>query len=146
MEAATKMNRNGHIMWSQFALIIAMGIALVLILRDYGAWNVIVATFWCITVFLNGCTLPDWDHEMVQKKLIFIRWLKYISHHRGHWHSLAAMAIYGAIIAAVMILISVVYWFFPVGAGMFGYLSHLIEDDVNRYKLDSKPKRGLKFW
>lgn len=140
------MNRNGHIIWSQFVLVIAMSVALIFLLRDYGTWNVIVATFWSITLFLNGCTLPDWDHEKVQKKFILIRWLKYCTHHRGHWHSLVAMVIYGAVIAVIMLLISVIYWMFPVGAGIFGFLSHLIEDDVNRFKLEHKPKRGLKFW
>jgi len=140
------MNRNGHIIWSQFLLIIYMSIILTVLLRDYGLVNVGLANLLSIVAYILGCTLPDWDHERVQKKLVIIRWLKHFTHHRGHWHSLIAMIVYGVIISGLLFLLSVVFWFIPSIAGMIGYLSHLIEDDSNRWKLEHKPERGLKFW
>ena len=141
------MNRNGHIIWSQFFLILYLSITITILLRDYGLVNIGIAGIFGLAVYLLGCTLPDWDHEKVQVKIFFIRtWLWRITHHRGHWHSIVAMLVYGGLIAGLMIILSVVFWFFPPIAGMLGFLSHLIEDDVNRWKLEKKPARGLKFW
>ena len=140
------MNRNGHIIWSQFFLILYMSIMITIFLKDYGLINVGLANLFSISAYILGCTLPDWDHEKVQKKLVFIRWMRHITHHRGHWHSIVAMIIYGALIAAILILLSFIYWFIPPIVGMLGYLSHLIEDDMNRWKLEKKPERGFKFW
>ena len=122
-----------------------MAIGLILLLRDYGTADVIVATAWSIGTFIFGCLAPDLDHHLVQKKSKIFVWLKRITHHRGHWHSIIAATIYGSIIFVVLFT-SVVYWMFPVGAGIFGYLSHLIEDDVKRIKLEKKPRRAFKIW
>jgi len=140
------MNRNEHIIWSEFFLILYMSIILSIFLRDYGLINVGISMVISIIAYLLGCTLPDWDHEKVQQKLKIIKWLKRITHHRGHWHSIVAMLVYGSLITGLLYLLSVVFWYIPPVAGMLGYLSHLIEDDVNRWKLERKPERGLKFW
>ena len=140
------MNRNGHIIWSEFLLIVYLSIALTMLLSEYGLIDVAITAIISISLYLLGCTLPDWDHEKVQQKLVIIRWLKRITHHRGHWHSIIAMLVYGVLITGMMFIISVGFWFYPPIAGMLGYLSHLVEDDVNRYKLEKKPERGLKLW
>jgi len=139
------MNKQGHLISSLLILVFAMGTFITLLLRDYGAIEVLITTYISILLFLLGCTLPDWDHERVQQKLIFIRWLKYISHHRGHWHSIIAALIYTGLVFP-FVYIFLTFWYFPVGCAFFGYISHLVEDDLTRFTKEKKPERGFKIW
>lgn len=115
-------------------------------LDQYGLKDVLVATIWSIGVFLLGVTLPDWDHHAVQKKLKFIFWLEHITRHRGHFHSIIAVLVYGAVIFLFMWIFSVVYWYFPVIFGMFGYFSHLLEDQVMKWITGSQTTSSIKIW
>ena len=118
------MNRSGHIIWSQMIMIIGLMTFLTILLQDYGIKKVITVVISALIFFLLGVTLPDWDHEKVQKKLILIKWLKHITSHRGHWHSLIAVCIYGGIIFLILFPFNIEYWYWIVGAGMGGYFSH----------------------
>jgi len=140
------MDRRGHLIASEFILVMCLCVYLIISLREYGTYGVFISTIWSIGTYLFGCILPDFDHPNVQEKMIVIKWLKNITKHRGHWHSLVAMSVYGALILYVMWLFQIVFWQFPVISGMLGFFSHLVEDDLNRYKLKSKPERGVKVW
>jgi len=131
------MNRNGHIIWSEFILIIVLSIFVAILFHNYGLRSVFVATFTGISTFLLGCTLPDWDHKKVQKKLILLRPLKNITKHRGHWHSLTAMCVYGLILFLVFRWI-IKYWYIPLGVGMFGFFTHLLLDEIKNLKTNGK--------
>lgn len=139
------MNRDGHLIWSEFILICFLTTFLAILLLEYGAWDVLVAAGWSIGLFLNGCLLPDWDHHKVQKKLIILRPLGRITKHRGHWHSLSAMAIYGFIILFIMYVFKVKYWYFPVAFGMIGFFSHLLEDQIKTF-INGHSSNTIKLW
>ena len=139
------MNRDGHLISSMLILIAVMGSYLTVLLIELGAMRVIATILCSVGFFLFGCLLPDFDHPAVQKK-IHIKWLGKITRHRGHWHSLIAMCVYGGLIFILVTIFNFFYWVFPVIFGMGGFVSHLIEDDLNRYKLKSKPSRGFKIW
>jgi len=133
------MNRNGHIIWSEFILIIGMGAFLTYLLNDYGLQSVLIAVMSSILVYLLGCIAPDFDHHKVHK----IKWLAKISKHRGHFHSLGAMCIYGGILFLIFYWL-IHYWWIPVGAGMFGFFTHLLLDELKNIKTNGS--RALKFW
>jgi len=142
------MNFKDHLISSLlFLQCISIGF-LIGVLLEYGAIEVFVASFLSFYLFLLGVTLPDWDHPAVQKKFRILWWiqLRRITKHRGHWHSLIAMSIYGLLCFGICFFLNITYWQFPTGAGMVGFLSHLIEDDLNRPFLEKKPKRGFKIW
>lgn len=105
----------------------------------------IVTIFTCIGFFTLGCILPDIDHPAVQKKFHF-KWLGKITRHRGHVHSIITAITYALGILGIVMLFRFYYWQYPVLFGFLGFISHLIEDDLNRYKLNSKPTRGFKLW
>lgn len=139
------MNKDGHLKSSMLILIIFFNIYLTYLLIELGFIRIITTIFCSVGFFLFGCLLPDFDHPAVQKKLHF-KWLGKITKHRGHWHSLITMMVYGFLIFLVMIIFNFHFWEYPIAFGMCGFASHLIEDDLNRYKLKSKPKRGFKIW
>ena len=140
------MNRQGHIMSSQFILIVGLGAYLFYLLQENGRGEVATAIILGISVFLFSTTVPDWDHPKVHEKIFFLRWLGKVTKHRGHWHSIIAAMIYTGIIALILWPFNIHYWYIIVAVAFFGYVCHLIEDDLNRYKLKSKPKRGFKIW
>ena len=98
-----------------------------------------------IYFLMLGSTLPDWDHHMVQKKKIYLKPLIGRTKHRGHWHSFITMAIYGLIISLITIWF-LHYWWICTVAGMFGFLMHLVEDQVHKVINGSQAKRTLKLW
>jgi len=139
------INKQGHLISSMLVLITVLSVYITYTLLGLGAIRVVATIFVSVGLFLFGCTLPDFDHPAVQKKL-HIKWLGKITKHRGHWHSIIAALVYGGLIFLLMWILNFFYWIYPVIFGIGGYISHLIEDDLNRYKLKSKPKRGFKLW
>lgn len=133
------MNRNGHIIWSEFILILGMGGFLLYLLQDYGLRSISVAIVFSIAAYLLGCIAPDFDHPKVHK----MKWLAKISKHRGHFHSLIAMCVYGGIIF-LMFYWTIHYWWAPVGAGMFGFFTHLLLDEIKNIKTNGS--RAIKLW
>lgn len=140
------MNKEGHIIWSQMIMIIGLMTFLTILLQDYGIPEVVTAVTLSLVVFLLGVSLPDWDHPMVQKKLILIKWLRRITTHRGHWHSLIAMCIYGGILFLIMLPFKIEYWYWVVGAGMGGFFSHLAEDQIMKAIKNNNARNTLKVW
>ena len=133
------INRAGHIIYSELILILGMGGFLLYLLNDYGLWTISVTIISCIASYLLGCVAPDFDHQKVHK----IKWFAKISKHRGHFHSLGAMCIYGGILFLVFFwLIS--YWWAPVGAGMFGFFTHLLLDEIKNIRTNGS--RTIKLW
>ena len=135
------MNRNGHLICSQLILIVVLSVIIMYLLESAR----VITIFSSIGVFLFGCLAPDLDHEKVQNKVFFFRWMRMFTKHRGHFHSLVATVVYGLIVMIPATLF-LTHWIYPVIFGMAGYVSHLIEDDINRFKLKSKPERGFKLW
>jgi len=112
---------------------------------DYGEAAVLTAISLSVFFFLMGCMIPDWDHPAVQKKFHF-KWLGKFTHHRGHFHSLLAGLIYGVIIFIPCFFLDIEYFLVPPIAGFFGFLSHLVEDDLHRLYNKSRVKTTLKIW
>jgi len=133
------MNRNGHVIWSEFILIMGLGGYLIYLLQDNGLITISVALISGIAAYLLGCIMPDFDHPKVHK----IKWFAKISKHRGHFHSLIAMCIYGGILFLVFYWI-IHFWFIPVGAGMFGFFTHLLLDEIKNIKTNGS--RAIKLW
>jgi len=131
------MNRNEHLIWSEFILIVGMGALLIVLLNEHTLWPVSIAFITGVGAFLLGCVMPDFDHKKVQQKMFLLRPLKNITKHRGHWHSLCAMCVYGLILFLVFFWI-INYWFIPLGAGMFGFFTHLLLDDIKNIKTNGK--------
>lgn len=140
------MNKEGHIIWSELVLILGMGSLLLFTLRESGLAEILTGIVLSIIVFLLGVILPDWDHQKVQKKLVVIKWLKHITSHRGHWHSLIAVCVYGGILFLTMIPFNIKYWYWVVGAGMGGYFSHLAEDQIMKAIKKNNARNTLKVW
>jgi membrane-bound metal-dependent hydrolase YbcI (DUF457 family) len=140
------MNRDGHIISSEFILICILSGILFFLLADFGLGEVATAIVLSILAFLLGCIAPDFDHHAVQKNM-HIKWLlEPITKHRGHFHSIVAMLIYGLLIFLPTYFLSIEYWYFPVIFGMLGYLSHLVEDELQKIVEDSHAAHGLKIW
>lgn len=137
------MNRDGHVIWSEFILILGMGGFLLYLLEDYGLRSVSVAILTSIATYLLGCITPDFDHHKVQEKTFLLRWMQKITKHRGHWHSLFAMLVYGGILTLVFYWL-ILYWYFPVIIGMFGFFSHLLLDEIKNLKTHAK--RAIKLF
>lgn len=133
------MNRNGHIIWSEFILIAGMGGFLIYLLEDYGLRSVSIAIVLSIGTYLFGCVAPDFDHPKVHKT----EWLGKITKHRGHFHSLIAMCIYGGILFLIFFWL-IYYWQAPVISGMFGFFTHLLLDEIKNIKTHAK--RTIKIW
>ena len=92
------INRAGHVIYSELILILTLGGYLFYLLRDDYSWTSIsAAIIFSIATYLLGCIAPDFDHQRVHK----IKWFAKISKHRGHFHSLVAMCIYGGILILV---------------------------------------------
>ena len=140
------MNKEGHLIWSQIVLIITMGLLLLFTLQELALAELLTGLTLSIVTFLFGVVLPDWDHHAVQKKIIFIRWLGRITSHRGHWHSLIAMLVYGAVIYLILFPFQIEYNLWIVGAGMMGFLSHLVEDQIMKVIKRSQARNALKIW
>lgn len=132
------INRSGHINWSQFILILGMGGYLIYLLIDYGKIRISVAIISSVATYLLGCVAPDFDHHKVHK----MKWLGKISKHRGHFHSLVAMCIYGGLL--FLLFFRLRFWWAPVGVGMFGFFTHLMLDEIKNIKTNGS--RALKFW
>jgi len=133
------MNRNGHIIWSQFIFIIIL-----IVLHNYSTINLLLAHAWSVGFFILGCIAPDFDHQKVQEKM-HIPFLHTITHHRGHWHSIIAMIIYGGIIFGITYFL-VELWYYPVISGMIGYFSHLFEDQIMKIVKRSQTPNVIKIW
>ena len=140
------MNRDGHLLSSMYILICIMGSILFFFLVENEPLRVAGALMLSFIAFLMGCLAPDLDHPKVHEKIFFLKWLGRVTHHRGHFHSIVASLVYGGFIYFFMWLWNVFFWIPPVVFGIIGFISHLIEDDLNRYKLEKKPKRGFKIW
>jgi len=139
------MNKEGHLIWSEFILIIGMGGYLFYLLHDNGNYDVSMAIILSIATYLFGALLPDWDHPAVQKKLFFIKWLGKISHHRGHWHSLIAMIFYGIFLFPIFYFIPLFnFWYIPILTGMIGFFTHLLLDEIKN--LITGGHRAMKLW
>lgn len=139
------MNRQGHLISSLALLAIAEALLLVFLLLDYGVLSTLHAAFWSIGFFILGAIAPDFDHRKVQQKIKVIRWFTVYTKHRGHWHSIGAMLIYGGLIFLTTLWF-VKYWGIVVGCGMFGYFSHLLEDQYHKWIHRSQAKNTLKLW
>lgn len=116
-----------------------MGGFLLFLLNGYGLISVSVAIVSSIATYLLGCIMPDFDHKKVHKT----EWLGKITKHRGHFHSLGAMCVYGGIVF-LMFFWLIHYWWAPVGAGMFGFFTHLLLDELKNLKTNGST--ALKFW
>lgn len=128
------MNRDGHIIWSEFILICGLSAMLIYFLNQYKLTEVVTGIFLGVGVFLFGAVLPDFDHYKVQEKM-HIKWmLGNITKHRGHWHSLVAMCVYGLVIFGVVFPLGIHYWIWIVLAGMFGFFSHLLLDEIQNLR------------
>jgi len=133
------MRREGHLFWSMLILILGMGGFLLFLLEDYGLKSVSVGIIFSIATYLFGCVAPDFDHPKVHKS----KWLtKYIKH-RGHFHSIVAMIVYGGILFLIFYWL-IYFWYFPVATGMFGFFTHLLLDEIKNLK--TKGKRAIKIF
>jgi len=132
------MNVKDHLLTASVLLNMALGVWLVLENYQQNLWIKFASLIVSLVFFFFGVQLPDWDHEMVQKKLKFIWWLKYLCHHRGWWHTIIAVVIYGGFVAGIMALLwwflHFQFWLYPIIFGMFGYYAHLLGDDLNTLK------------
>ena len=101
----------------------------------YNYKSVFVAGIFICIFYFSGASIPDWDHESVlgKKYYLFIRWIGFLNKHRGWWHSYPAMYIYGSVICILMWVLGVKLWFFVFLAGMFGFYTHLLGDDLIRF-------------
>lgn len=133
------INRAGHVIYSELILILVMGGGLLYLLQDFGLITISAAIIFSIATYLLGCVAPDFDHQRVHK----IKWFAKISKHRGHFHSLGAMCIYGGILFLVFGL-NTVYGWIPVIAGMFGYFTHLLLDEIKNLRTNGA--RTIKLW
>ena len=133
------INRAGHVIYSELILILVMGGYLLLLLQDSNLIPISVALITGIGAYLLGAIMPDFDHQKVHK----IKWFAKISKHRGHFHSLGAMLIYGGIVFLVFGFIMDL-WYVPVGAGMFGFFTHLLLDEIKNIKTNGS--RAIKLW
>ena len=133
------MNRAGHIIWSEFILIAGMAGFLLYLLEDYSLRSVSIAITTSIATYLFGCLAPDFDHPKVHK----IKWMAKITKHRGHFHSLASMCIYGGILFLIFFWL-IYYWWAPVCTGMFGFFTHLLLDEIKNIKTHGR--RAIKLW
>jgi len=133
------MNRNEHLIWSEFFLIMALSVMIMFLLQQAP-----LLTFFASTgTYLFGCCAPDLDHPAVQKK-IKMGWLGHFTKHRGHWHSILAVLIYGGLLLIPSFLLFSL-WQLPVIFGMFGYFSHLLEDDISSIYRGTK-RNAIKLW
>ena len=108
--------------------------------------EVLTATVLSIAAFLLGCIAPDFDHHLVQEKM-YIKWLLgSITKHRGHFHSIIAALVYGLLIFLPTYFLDIEYWYFPVAAGIVGYITHLVEDQIKKIIDGSQAASGLKIW
>jgi len=139
------MNRNGHVIWSEFILIVCLAGFLLLLLKGFGTWDVSVAIAWSVGLYIFGCTAPDLDHTKVQEKL-HIKWVGRISKHRGHFHSLLGMSIYGGLCLIPLFIFKMVYWYFPFGSAMFGYFTHLFLDQIKKWVDRSQTRNTIRLW
>lgn len=137
------MNRAGHIIWSEFILILGLSGLIAYLLHDYGLRSVSVALFSSVIVYLIGAALPDIDHPLVSKKIFFLRWMAKYTKHRGHFHSIVAMFVYGALLFPIFYF-TIHYWWAPVCVGMFGFFTHLLLDEIKNLK--TKGARAIKLW
>lgn len=137
------MNRNGHIIWSEFILILGMGVFLLYLLEGYGLRPISVAILSSIGVYLLGCVAPDFDHHKVQDKTFLLKWMKKLTKHRGHFHSLVAMLVYGGIMFIIFFWL-IHYWWVPVASGMFGFFTHLLLDEIKNMRTGGS--RAIKIW
>lgn len=134
-------NRAGHVIYSEFILILGMGGYLLYLLRnDTGIQGISVAIIFSICTYLLGCIAPDFDHHRVHK----IKWFAKISKHRGHFHSFGAMCIYGGLLFLVFYWLLVDYWWMPVNLGMFGFFTHILLDEIKNIRTNGS--RTLKLW
>lgn len=135
----SKMNREGHIIWSEFILIIGMGGFLLYLLNDYGLRSVSVAIICSIATYLLGAIAPDFDHPKVHKIKLMAKYTK----HRGHFHSIVAMCVYGVLLFPIFFF-TIHYWWAPVLVGMFGFFTHLLLDEIKNLKTNGA--RAIKLW
>ena len=134
------VNRAGHVMWSEFILILGMGGFLLYLLQDdFSIQSISVTILLSIASYLLGCVAPDFDHQKVHK----IKWFAKISKHRGHFHSLGAMCIYGGLLFLAFGFITK-YRFIIVGVGMFGFFTHLLLDEIKNIRTNGS--RTIKLW
>jgi len=133
------INRSGHLIWSEFILILGMGYLLLYLLNNYGVISISVAIITSIGSYLLGCIAPDFDHPKVNKSKL----LTSITKHRGHFHSLIAMCVYGGILFLVFFWL-IQFWWAPFCFGMFGFFTHLLLDELKNMKTNGS--RALKFW
>ena len=140
------MNRDGHLIWSLIVLVGVMSSLLLYTLQELALVELLTGLILSIATFLFGVVLPDWDHHAVQKKIFFIRWLGVVTSHRGHWHSIIAMLIYGGAIYLILFPFQIEYNLWIVGAGMIGFFSHLLEDQLHKFFKGSQARNALKIW
>lgn len=135
------INRAGHVIYSELILILGMGGFLVYLLSRYEPWTISVTIITSITAYLLGCVAPDFDHQKVHK----IKWFAKISKHRGHFHSLGAMCIYGGLLVPVFYFIPKFdYWWISACVGMFGFFTHLLLDEIKNIRTNGS--RTIKLW
>jgi len=149
------MNRDGHLIYGLLGLVIIETLALCGFLLEFGTVQVLWAALWSLIWYINGCCLPDWDHWKVQDKFFFMGFMHntsdkpdkwYHTKHRGRWHSLGAMGIYGILILGFSYLIRMQYWCIPAIAGMVGFFMHLFLDQLKKWKDRSNAKNTIKLW
>jgi len=133
------MNRNGHIIWSQFIFILIL-----IILHNYTTIDLLLANIWSIGFFIFGVIAPDIDHHKVQEKM-HIKFLGRFTKHRGHFHSIGGMIIYGVFIFGIVYFL-VELWYYPLIFGMIGYFSHLFEDQIMKIIKGSQASSTIKIW
>jgi membrane-bound metal-dependent hydrolase YbcI (DUF457 family) len=137
------VNRLEHLFTGSVFLNITLGLWLIVENYDHNFWSLFASLIISLMFFFLGVILPDIDHEKVQRGPLKI--LKHFTKHRGHVHSLVAMVVYGFLVFLLTFFL-LKYWYYPVIFGMEGFFIHLWADDVNRWKLESKPTRAVKIW
>ncbi len=133
------MNRNGHLIFSEFFLVVVLFAIISVITGEVPLLTIGSSIF----AFLFGVCAPDLDHPAVQKKAR-LKFLGRHTRHRGHFHSLIGVGVYGLIVLLPSIFL-MTYWLAPVIFGMFGYFSHLLEDDMNSIYKRTK-RNAIKIW
>jgi membrane-bound metal-dependent hydrolase YbcI (DUF457 family) len=134
------MDKNQHIIFTMgifnffSTLFILLFLSGFINIPAYNYKHVFIAGIWVVIFFHFGAIAPDLDHEGVQKKWYFfyIRWIGKLTKHRGHFHSLFAMCVYGFLVGILMWFLGVKYIWYPIIAGMFGFYTHLLADDLMR--------------
>lgn len=126
------MNKIHHLFISSIILNIWLGIMIIITYGPEGLTDLNLALWVAFATFLIGSGLPDLDF--------------FIGQHRGHMHSIMAVAIYFICILIFGIIFNIKYIIIAMITGSGAYLIHLILDELGNNIKKYDGKKTLKLW